>query len=327
MEKDLEHIQQVLTPMKAFQSKLRKKLFATFVNRRLHSFFTSVTIRSMQMRRILIGLLIVLVLLGGGLSVYAYESPDVTNGHPLYGLKRTMEQVEGLFATTDESQAEYHLKMALRRIDEEHVLASQGTEDPQTLKEINQEIDSTLEKFNNIKDESVRTKVMALYKNGLHKKIEALIDNGDIETGSGSTILNNQNNNGYKNYGQERSSFVNKGQQGDRMRSEQAHNRLRLKLEDKIKDVKEENDNENENINLNINISITNQNSNFRNYGQEHSSEVNKGQKGEEEKIEHANEQANMNVKVQDTYNLNINDNDNESKDLEQDREDKHETN
>ena len=62
---------------------------------------------------------IALVLLLGGTSVYAYESPEVSEGHFLHPVKQGIEQLEGKLRQGEpEGRAGHHLKMFGRRLDE-----------------------------------------------------------------------------------------------------------------------------------------------------------------------------------------------------------------
>ncbi len=69
-----------------------------------------------------IGVVALVLLLGTGTGVYAYESPRVAEGHVLFPIKRGIENMEGLFfARGAEGQARFHLKMMQRRLDEAEV--------------------------------------------------------------------------------------------------------------------------------------------------------------------------------------------------------------
>ena len=62
--------------------------------------------------------LVVFLVMGGGVGTYAYTNPDVTVDHLLYPFKRGIENVEGGFTFSPEQKAGFHLKMAMRRMDE-----------------------------------------------------------------------------------------------------------------------------------------------------------------------------------------------------------------
>ncbi len=73
------------------------------------------------------------VIFTGGLSTFAYTSEGVTNGSPLYPIKRGLESIEQAFISSNpESTAEYHVKMLSRRLAESRVLTLQGRVDEPT---------------------------------------------------------------------------------------------------------------------------------------------------------------------------------------------------
>ncbi len=327
MEQNFEKIKSKLSPSSLFVKQLGRKLQHASGAQAAASSFTLFSLFAMKSRKLVTAVLILVVLLGGGLSAYAYESPEVTNGNPLYGLKRTIESIEGSFATNDLAQAEFHLKMALRRVEESKVLASRGIEDTATLAEIDKEAAELWSRFEAIKDPAVQAQVIANFKNGLARHLESVSGN----TGSGSVI--NGKVNGYKNDGQERSDEVNKGEQGDRTERENATKKVKEKLEEKLAKVaerkkelegddhenKDDTDDSEVSLNKNENSIKTmngnrndeeeddnaenkneNENTDKNNDGQDRSGEVNKEQQGEKKSTENANPQSNMNVKVED---------------------------
>lgn len=64
------------------------------------------------------GVVVFVLLFSTGTGVYAYESDSVSEGHMLFPMKRGVENVEGWFAKGAKEQAEYHMKMMDRRLDE-----------------------------------------------------------------------------------------------------------------------------------------------------------------------------------------------------------------
>lgn len=58
---------------------------------------------------------LVIVLFTTGTGVYAYESPEVIDGHPLHFMKTSIETIEEQFARSPESRAEFHDRMVERR--------------------------------------------------------------------------------------------------------------------------------------------------------------------------------------------------------------------
>jgi len=53
-----------------------------------------------------------------GTGVYAYESPSVTEGHPLNIVKQNLERAEGWLANNPEARVRFHAKMMDRRMNE-----------------------------------------------------------------------------------------------------------------------------------------------------------------------------------------------------------------
>ena len=68
-----------------------------------------------------------ILLLAGGTAAYAYESPAVAEGNALYPIKRGFEKLEERLAVASpEQRAEYHAKMASRRLREAEALKRSG---------------------------------------------------------------------------------------------------------------------------------------------------------------------------------------------------------
>jgi|GEM_PF-6133001 len=74
-------------------------------------------------RRALVTALVVVLLLSVGSSAYAYDSPEVVEGHPLHFLKDKIEKLEGKIKFTPEQRAAWHLKMQERRMEEGEYMA------------------------------------------------------------------------------------------------------------------------------------------------------------------------------------------------------------
>ena len=73
---------------------------------------------SLAFRYAAVGLTAIVLLFGTGTGVYAYESPTVTEGHPLHFFKQGIEQVQGTLKFSPEARSEYHAKMMDRRLRE-----------------------------------------------------------------------------------------------------------------------------------------------------------------------------------------------------------------
>ncbi len=95
-------------PTRAFQDELFLRLVPKpVVSYRQHAF-----------RFAAVGMASLLVVFGTGTSVYAYDSPDVSDGHPLYPIKQGIERIEERFAANSEQRAEFHARMMGRRMAE-----------------------------------------------------------------------------------------------------------------------------------------------------------------------------------------------------------------
>lgn len=64
------------------------------------------------------GAIAIVLLFTTGTGVYAYESPEVVEGHILHSVKDGIERMEGNFARSDERMARFHAKMLQRRLRE-----------------------------------------------------------------------------------------------------------------------------------------------------------------------------------------------------------------
>ncbi len=58
---------------------------------------------------------VVLLILAGGGGAYAYSSPTVTEGNPLYPVKKAIEKVEEITKVTPEAKVKFYLKTIARR--------------------------------------------------------------------------------------------------------------------------------------------------------------------------------------------------------------------
>lgn len=86
-----------------------------------------------------------LLFFGTGMGAYAYASPEVTDAHPLYGLKRGMEQMQGVMQFSDDAQAQFHAQLMERRLQEAEVLMRLRMVQEAHLEMITQEMEASLE--------------------------------------------------------------------------------------------------------------------------------------------------------------------------------------
>jgi hypothetical protein len=197
MEKKLQKIQDALSPSEKFVARLHRKLWRQHLLEGGKHFFAWQPFPA----RKYIAATVLLLTLGVGLSAYAYASPEVTNGSPLYGLKRGLEGLEGSFATSGQAQAEFHFKMALRRLQESKILAATGTVDIQTMSAISDESHTALSDLDSIEDVQVKTKVLAEFSGKLTSSLKEV----SIKIGSDRRLINGNDNseNGYNDHAEE----------------------------------------------------------------------------------------------------------------------------
>ncbi len=74
------------------------------------------------MARVATSFAMVTLLLSGGGGVYAYTSPEVTEGSALYSVKQVIETVEEITKITPEAKAKFYIKKISRREAEREVL-------------------------------------------------------------------------------------------------------------------------------------------------------------------------------------------------------------
>ena len=107
------------------------------------------------------GVAALIVILGAGTGVYAYESPDVSDGHPLYPIKQGIERVQERFAVTPGQQAAFHADMMGRRMSEAERLDRDKEQIPKILESAAAELDrSVIELKNDLRDPERRQEVI-----------------------------------------------------------------------------------------------------------------------------------------------------------------------
>lgn len=100
------------TPSRAFRVALREKVTATL------PLEIRTEYRDALFRRTAISLAMILPLVFGGTSVYAYSSVSVTEGSVLYPVKRGIESIQLRFRSDQGELAAYRLELYERRLDE-----------------------------------------------------------------------------------------------------------------------------------------------------------------------------------------------------------------
>jgi len=110
LKKQIKKEQKRATPSRAFKGALWSKLS------RAHDAMYPKQTHSVLFRFAIVGVAAIVLFVSTGAGVYAYESPQVVEGHPLHFVKDRIEGVEKTFATGPESRARFHAKMMGRRI-------------------------------------------------------------------------------------------------------------------------------------------------------------------------------------------------------------------
>lgn len=134
LEKILESIAKESKPTKDFEQilkvKLRERFHHLYENKEVKtSFFQRIWKLKVQFTSALV------LVLFTSTTLYAYNTDEITNGHILYPLKRTAENVEELFVTSPEAKTNFYNKMAVRRMRELSVLENKGIMDEETIRE------------------------------------------------------------------------------------------------------------------------------------------------------------------------------------------------
>jgi hypothetical protein len=109
---------------------------------------------------------VVFFLVGG--SAYAYNSPGVVPGNPLYFMKNNLEKIEGWVARHPDAQAQFHNRMADRRLAEARFLGLGSEKAQEILVDAAAELDMSVEDLRaDLRDPKTRVEIM-----------EELADNG-----------------------------------------------------------------------------------------------------------------------------------------------------
>ncbi|MCX6734127.1 MAG: DUF5667 domain-containing protein [Candidatus Peregrinibacteria bacterium] len=102
----------------------------------------------------------VFVLFTGGVSTFAYTNDNVTNGNPLYPVKRGLEKIEETFASSPESHAEFQVKMLGRRLAESRNLTLNGIVDESTSQEVSTVVDNGIQAISAIEKSDYRDQLL-----------------------------------------------------------------------------------------------------------------------------------------------------------------------
>lgn len=112
LEKKFESIKKEASAPQEFKNALWLKLSSKIETR--------APIPAIQLWRFaLVGIVSIVIVFGIGTGVYAYESPRVIEGHPLYFIKNNLERVQERTAITSAMRERLKKRMIERRLREE----------------------------------------------------------------------------------------------------------------------------------------------------------------------------------------------------------------
>ncbi|MCH8049450.1 hypothetical protein IH979_01930 [Patescibacteria group bacterium] len=141
----LEKLQRESAPAKDFKQALKAELDYEF-----NKLYPSAVPNWRRALAMPVALGIVLVTMGMG--TYAYASPEVTEDHALYRVKRGIERIEQEFKRSPEARAKFHARMMERRIAEGEVMLRRNHVSKEQLYRIADELDLSVEQIQAFKD-------------------------------------------------------------------------------------------------------------------------------------------------------------------------------
>ena len=158
---NLWKVKRSASPSGVFKRELQKKLETVWNNRyatKIYWFQTRI------FKFTAAGIIAVLLASSFGTGVYAYYSPEVTEGSALYPVKNTIEKIEEKIKRTPEAQAKFYLKQLQRREAEKKILEEKNKRVENLDMQI-EKIGERLEQMNTklqedqLKDKQLKSKV------------------------------------------------------------------------------------------------------------------------------------------------------------------------
>ena len=120
--------------------------------------------------------LVVLVVVGStGVGAYAYNSPEVTEGTRLYGVKRAIERIEEKVVErrAPEVQAKFYLKQIERREAEEKVMVRNGRVAEQ-IEKVEEKIERNEDRLEKVEQALAQPEIKAQVEKRLEKRREKI---------------------------------------------------------------------------------------------------------------------------------------------------------
>jgi hypothetical protein len=156
LKRQLKKLRRQARPSRQFKSALLKQLSEEFEE------VYPAHCHHRRTRFVTVGLTSLVIVFSMGTGVYAYESPTVTEGHPLHFLKNGIENVQEGLARSPEARAEFHARMMERRLEEgEHQFPHKPHSVPPTLEEASAHFERVIEMLEQeIEDEELRAQMI-----------------------------------------------------------------------------------------------------------------------------------------------------------------------
>lgn len=119
--------------------------------------------------------MVVLIAISAGTSAFAYESPEVVEGHPLHFIKKNIENFEGKLKFSPEKKIQHHLKMKDRRMEEGKHFMGKNDFRKKIFEKGIKEIPYSLEEARKISSEEARKKMLYFISQSEEEQIEMLM--------------------------------------------------------------------------------------------------------------------------------------------------------
>jgi hypothetical protein len=138
--------------------KTKLKLYYLILIKSLSRFSNSLLSKNLALKRALI-ILLIIILLFSGTSIYAYTNNNITPGNAFYPLKRAVESVEKKLSLTDSSKVDTLEKFSERRLKEAVHLSNENLQNKQTgeSQKVSNDISRTIDEAINNLGAAVRT--------------------------------------------------------------------------------------------------------------------------------------------------------------------------
>lgn len=146
----LRSVRRATRPRVAFRRALDARLASEMSQKGVRvGFWASLRPQTLALPLTIIGLIVLC-----GTGSYAYASETVVDGHPLYGLRRTVEQLEDLTVTNPQKKAELELRRVDRRLKEvERILRTRPALVAPTLRAVEDNLDNSVDAMTRLSPE------------------------------------------------------------------------------------------------------------------------------------------------------------------------------